>query len=83
MDDRKRILRPARDPQLCGVVARHTDGGFGPYHHLDCPRAPRRGVAGVRGVIHGPWRYLAAHWTPCPMCLPPAEAIPGRERAAA
>jgi hypothetical protein len=25
----------------------------------------------VRAVVHGPWRYLAAHWRPCPVCMPP------------
>ena len=27
--------------------------------------------AGVRHVVHGPWRYLSAHWKPCPVCKPP------------
>ena len=29
------------------------------------------GDPGVRDVVHGPWRYLAAHWEPCPRCAPP------------
>lgn len=83
MDDRPRILRPARDPHQCGVVARHTDGGFGPYHRLDCPGRPQRGTPGVRSLIHGPWRYLAAHWQPGRCCQPPAPGRDGVERVAA
>lgn len=83
MNEPRRTPRPVRDPQLCGVVARQTSGGFGPYHRLTCPSAPRRGETGVRDLIHGPWRYLAAHWQACPACRPPAEAITGRDRSAA
>jgi hypothetical protein len=55
-----------------GCVAHLSEGGWGPYHRRDCPDAPRRGERGVRDVIHGPWRYLATHWSPCPRCRPPA-----------
>lgn len=54
-----------------GCVAHLSAGGWGHYHRQDCTSAPRRGDAGVRDVVHGPWRYLAAHWTPCPECHPP------------
>jgi hypothetical protein len=70
---------PRRDPALEGVVGHHSAGGFGHYHRLDCPDAPERGDRGVRGLIHGPWRYLASHWHPCPRCRPPAP--PGRMAA--
>lgn len=63
---------PPRNPAAEGVVAHLSRGGFGRYHRLDCPEAPRRGDAGVRDLIHGPWRYLATHWRPCPVCRPPA-----------
>lgn len=62
-----------------GRVARMSEGGWGRYHRDDCTEAPHRGDPGVRDVVHGPWRYLAAHWQPCPRCAPP---VP-RERAAA
>ena len=55
-----------------GAVAHLSAGGWGHYHRSDCPDAPHRGDAGVRDVVHGPWRYLAAHWRPCPRCRPPA-----------
>lgn len=55
-----------------GCVAHLSEGGWGCYHRRDCADAPRRGDAGVRDVVHGPWRYLAAHWLPCPRCRPPA-----------
>jgi hypothetical protein len=61
----------ARDAAQQGVVARLSAGGWGFYHRMDCPEAPHVG-AGVRDVVHGPWRYLAAHWEPCPVCRPPA-----------
>jgi hypothetical protein len=54
-----------------GSVARMSAGGWGRYHRDDCPEAPHRGDPGVRDVVHGPWRYLAAHWQPCPRCAPP------------
>lgn len=57
-----------------GVVGHYSKGGFGQYHRLDCPEAPHRGDPGVRDTIHGPWRYLSAHWAPCPVCRPPADA---------
>jgi hypothetical protein len=58
-----------------GAVAHLSAGGWGYYHRADCPDAPHRGDAGVRDVVHGPWRYLAAHFRPCPRCRPPeAEA---------
>ncbi|MGA0068751.1 MAG: hypothetical protein ACO3PB_04760 [Miltoncostaeaceae bacterium] len=60
-----------------GVVAHYSRGGFGQYHRLDCSEAPHRGDPGVRDTIHGPWKYLAAHWSPCPVCLPPADALDG------
>jgi hypothetical protein len=65
---------PARryDAASEGVVARRSAGGYGHYHRIDCPAAPHRGDPGVRDTIHGPWRYLAAHWAPCPVCAPPA-----------
>jgi hypothetical protein len=66
-----RIAR-VRDAELEGVVAHRSSGGFGDYHRLGCPDAPKRGEAGVRDIIHGPWRYLSAHWRPCPRCEPPA-----------
>jgi hypothetical protein len=55
-----------------GCVAHMSAGGWGHYHRESCPQAPRRGDLGVRDVVHGPWRYLSAHWTPCPVCRPPA-----------
>ncbi len=55
-----------------GCVAHMSAGGWGHYHRESCPRAPRRGDLGVRDVVHGPWRYLSAHWAPCPVCRPPA-----------
>ena len=58
-----------------GAVAHLSAGGWGHYHRRDCPDAPHRGDEGVRDVVHGPWRYLAAHFRPCPRCRPPeAEA---------
>ena len=54
-----------------GCVAHLSAGGWGRYHRPDCPEAPHRGDPGVRDVVHGPWRYLAAHWRPCPRCRPP------------
>jgi len=77
------VIQPPRRPRDAaseGVVARFSAGGFGPYHRLDCPDAPHRGDVGVRDLVHGPWRYLAAHWRPCERCRPPAPAE--RERAA-
>ena len=68
---------PAADETGC--VARLSKGGWGHYHRRDCADAPRRGAPGVRHVIHGPWRYLATHWSPCPRCRPPA---PLAQRAA-
>jgi hypothetical protein len=62
----------ARDEESQGVVAHQSAGGFSHYHRLGCPDAPRRGAPGVRALIHGPWRYLAAHWAPCSRCAPPA-----------
>jgi hypothetical protein len=43
-----------------GSVAHLSAGGWGRYHRDDCPDAPHRGDAGVRDVVHGPWKYLAA-----------------------
>jgi hypothetical protein len=63
---------PRHEPSEAGVVARLSSGGWGPYHRHDCVEAPHRGDPGVRDVIHGPWRYLAAHWRPCARCRPPA-----------
>jgi hypothetical protein len=60
----------ARDAAREGVVGRQTAGGWGHYHRMDCALAPRMGD-GVGKVVHGPWRYLAAHWDPCPVCAPP------------
>ncbi|MCU0308395.1 MAG: hypothetical protein MUE51_11625 [Thermoleophilia bacterium] len=74
---------PHRDPESEGVVAHYSRGGFGHYHRLGCPEAPRRGQAGIRDTIHGPWRYLASHWSPCPRCRPPAPAGAGRRPVAA
>jgi hypothetical protein len=65
------IIR-VRDPHAEGVVAHLSAGGYSVYHRLDCPHAPLRGESGVRDLIHGPWRYLAAHWHPCQVCRPPA-----------
>jgi hypothetical protein len=65
-------------PTDSGCVGRMSAGGWGAYHRRDCPEAPRRGDPGVRDVVHGPWRYLAAHWRPCPRCAPP-----GAEKLAA
>lgn len=62
-----------------GCVAHMSKGGWGRYHRHDCPEAPRRGDPGVRDVVHGPWRYLASHWDPCPHCAPP---LPGALAAA-
>lgn len=72
---------PRHDTAEAGVVAHLSAGGWGRYHRQDCPRAPRRGDDGVRDVIHGPWRYLAAHWRPCPVCRPPAAAPAERSAA--
>ena len=55
-----------------GCVAHLSAGGWGRYHRPDCPEAPHRGDPGVRHLVHGPWRYLAAHWRPCSRCRPPA-----------
>lgn len=65
-------LTPRHETHEVGVVARLSSGGWSPYHRHGCADAPHRGDAGVRDVIHGPWRYLAAHWQPCPRCRPPA-----------
>jgi hypothetical protein len=65
------FVRPPRAASEGGVVARLSAGGWTAYHQLDCDAAPRRGAPGVRDLIHGPWRYLAAHWAPCPRCRPP------------
>ena len=54
-----------------GCVAHLSAGGWSRYHRPDCPDAPRRGDPGVRHLVHGPWRYLAAHWRPCARCRPP------------
>lgn len=59
-----------RDAVREGVVGRRSAGGWGHFHRVDCPHAPEVGD-GVRAVVHGPWRYLAAHWRPCPVCMPP------------
>jgi hypothetical protein len=74
-------IETSRRPEAAetGCVAHLSEGGWGPYHRRDCPDAPRRGERGVRDVIHGPWRYLSAHWLPCPRCRPPAAH--GREAA--
>ena len=61
------------DPDTHGVVAHMSAGGFGPYHRMTCIDAPAKGDLGVRDIIHAPWRYLGAHWHPCPRCRPPAE----------
>jgi hypothetical protein len=61
-----------RDAAEAGTVAHLSAGGWTRYHRLDCPDAPHRRDAGVRHVIYGPWRYMAAHWQPCPRCRPPA-----------
>ena len=66
-----------------GCVARMSEGGWGRYHRDECPDAPRRGDTGVRDVVHGPWRYLAAHWQPCLRCAPPVPREIDGERAAA
>ncbi len=57
-----------------GCVAHLSEGGWGRYHRPDCALAPHRGEPGVRHVVHGPWRYLSAHWEPCSVCRPPAPA---------
>ena len=62
-----------------GVVAHYSRGGFGQYHRLNCPEAPHRGDPGVRDTIQGPWKYLASHWAPCPVCNPPADSGSDRE----
>jgi hypothetical protein len=64
--------RPRAAADETGAVAHLSAGGWGRYHRRDCPDAPRRGDAGIRDVVRGPWRYLAAHWAPCPRCRPPA-----------
>ena len=64
--------RPA--PPEAGCVAHLSAGGWGQYHRMECAEAPHRGDIGVRDVIHGPWRYLSAHWEPCTLCLPPKVA---------
>jgi hypothetical protein len=64
-----------RDAAQAGAVAHLSEGGWTHYHRLDCPEAPQRRDPGVRHVVHGPWRYLAAHWQPCPRCRPPAPAL--------
>lgn len=73
------MIERRREAADTGCVARMSAGGWGLYHRHECPEAPHRGDPGVRDVVHGPWRYLAAHWAPCPRCAPPAPA----ERAAA
>lgn len=57
-----------------GCVAHLSEGGWGHYHRPGCALAPHRGEPGVRHVVHGPWRYLSAHWEPCSVCRPPAPA---------
>jgi hypothetical protein len=61
------------DPETHGVVGHYSQGGFGLYHRQNCGDAPHRGAPGVRDTIHAPWKYLAAHWRPCPDCRPPVE----------
>jgi hypothetical protein len=68
----------SRDLAKEGAVARLSAGGWGLYHRMDCRDAPHMGEDGVRAVIHGPWRYLAAHWRPCPVCRPPADDMKAR-----
>lgn len=75
--------RPTRDRLATeGVVAHYSRGGFGQYHRLDCAEAPHRGDPGIRDTIHGPWKYLASHWSPCPVCRPPADGMGGEEPGA-
>lgn len=62
------------DPRTHGVVGHYSQGGFGQYHRQECREAPHRGEPGVRDTIHAPWKYLAAHWPPCPDCRPPCES---------
>jgi hypothetical protein len=62
------------DPETHGVVGHYSEGGFGHYHRQTCIDAPHRGEPGVRDTIHAPWKYLAAHWRPCPCCRPPRDA---------
>lgn len=71
-----------RDGAHEGVVGRFSVGGWGHYHRSECARAPRRGDVGVRDVVHGPWRYLSAHWAPCPACRPPHMPVAADVRAA-
>lgn len=59
-----------------GCVAHLSEGGWGYYHRPECAFAPHRGEPGVRHVVHGPWRYLSAHWRPCPVCAPPVVELP-------
>jgi hypothetical protein len=73
--------RGSEDHAASGVVARLSTGGWTAYHRQGCIDAPHRGEPGVRDVIHGPWRYLASHWSPCPRCRPPG-ALPVPRRAA-
>lgn len=73
----------ATSPDETGVVGRRSEGGWTAYHRQGCIEAPHRGDPGVRDVIHGPWRYLAAHWAPCPRCEPPARASDAPMRSAA
>ena len=61
----------SRDAVREGIVSLTSDGRWGNYHRLDCGEVLHRGEPGVRSVIHGPWRYLAQHWWPCAVCLPP------------
>ncbi|MGD9695509.1 MAG: hypothetical protein AB7V42_07615 [Thermoleophilia bacterium] len=72
MNDARDGLAPVGE---AGIVARRSAGGWSEYHRPECPLAPHRGDPGVRGVVRGPWRYLAAHWAPCPDCRPPVEAL--------
>lgn len=71
------------DPETTGVVAHMSAGGFGLYHRQTCIEAPEKGDAGVRDIIHAPWKYLSAHWAPCPRCRPPHEAGAGARSIAA
>lgn len=79
MDEMSDGRAPVED---AGAVARMSAGGWSTYHRPGCELAPHRGDPGVRDVVRGPWRYLAAHWSPCPVCRPPV-ADPGDLSAAA
>ncbi len=73
----------ARDGANEGVVGRFSRGGWGYYHRAECAKAPARGTRGVRNVVRGPWRYLSAHWHPCPDCRPPHVDVHSRDAQAA